>query len=269
MAQLGRTNRPVHPNDKAWHARCYLSSEMKLAIVVIGAAAALGATACGGDSFSGNGGGTGGAAGSGSGATGGGATGGSAGTGGGAGGAGGSGGSGGSSGSGGGGGSAGSGNDACGASWECTLLPTNCCGYCSEQPLSSFVAVSAAKASAVQQELCGPDPIACPACVTVPHPHYTAVCEGGRCRPLDVRQSPATECTSASDCSLRWGAGCCEPCFAADPANLVALNKSAIDSILCEEPAPCDECAPAPYPDEAVATCESGRCSVAYMTSGG
>jgi hypothetical protein len=37
-----------------------------------------------------------------------------------------------------------------------------------------------------------------------------AVCNAGRCEPMDIRQSDVTACTASSGCRVRWGAGCCE-----------------------------------------------------------
>ncbi len=237
---------------------------------VIGGATlvALGWTACGGDSFTG-GEGAGGNASGGSSASGG--LGGTAGSGGSAGNV--SGGTG-AAGSGavgnGGSGAAGSGGTGgipteyttCGGPGQCILVPSNCCGYCSEPVLDGFLAINYKLESTYFGERCAT--IDCPSCITSMPGNFTAVCRAGTCTAVDVYDEDSlTGCERNEDCQLRWGAGCCEGC-APSPDQLIAVKHNAIEQTQCGEGTPCPACPGAPYPAEASAECINKKCSIVY-----
>ena len=162
-------------------------------------------------------------------------------------------------GSGGEGGSGGTDTRACAFTQECSLSEKSCCGYCSEQPISEFVAMNGKYTNAFYEELCGGGPIACPDCITFYHPNYVARCNAGRCTESDVRSESISSCASDKDCVLRWGGQCCEACASTgypEGSDLVAVNRYAdFGEVGCSTPIPCDPCAAPPYPQEYLAEC--------------
>ncbi len=176
---------------------------------------------------------------------------------------GGNGGSGGNAGSGGNGGAGGAPSfAACTGPGQCTLVKNSCCGACGEPTLADVEAVHADLTDEYATYIC-PEPSACPACAVSPNPDLFAYCEAGSCVGADVGAHALSECTTAADCSLRLGMGCCEPC-SGEEAGLVAVKSSAIPTVyelLCDPQVSCPACAPV-YPPEWKADCVSGHCAV-------
>lgn len=240
-------------------------------VIGAGICTALGWTACGGDSFTGGSGTGGNASGgaSGSGANGGDAgNGGSAGTGTAGTNSAGTGNGGNGAGGNGAGGNAGAGGipaeyESCSGPGQCVLVPSNCCGYCSQPRLEDFFAIHHDFESSFYAERCG-GAIECPSCETVMPGNFTAVCRAGRCERVNVYEDDKlVGCDGNADCRLRWGAQCCEPC-APTPDQLIAVANSAIEQNQCGGGVPCPECPTPAYPSDASAQCIDRRCAIVY-----
>ncbi len=148
----------------------------------------------------------------------------------------------------------------CSDTSECQLFANNCCGgYCSSnQPISGWAALNSSHVQDYSSALCNPTP-ACPDCIATTLPYYAALCRNG-CEVVDIRKDIVSDCSTDSDCRLRWGSGCCEACNDSNPNDLVAVAKGD-DYLLCGNAAPpC--CAPAPYPPDALSVCNAGHCQV-------
>jgi hypothetical protein len=133
------------------------------------------------------------------------------------------------------------------------------CDPCDPVSASQLKAVSQAWLQAQPRPLvdCGP-------CAEVTEAERTGQyffprCEAGACTLKDLRQDPATECTTGEDCWLRDGADCCSGC---DGEGYVAINSTDFLGS-CSEQA-CPRCASA-VPEGLAARCNpsSGRCEVA------
>jgi len=154
--------------------------------------------------------------------------------------------------------------NSCSTGDACTLVPNNCCGYCSAQTLAMFTAVNARYVSDYQAAFCGA-PVACDACAIYPEASYTAVCRNGSCLAVDVGSDSLSSCTMNSDCTLRWGAECCERCFGNTTTGegLTAVRASGFDSEVCGGFFGCPDCAIPAYPTNARAICDiNGHCSI-------
>ena len=176
-------------------------------------------------------------------------------------------GTGGTGGTGGAGGGGGQGADgqiaACDGPGQCTLVQNSCCGPCGEPTLGDYDAVNAESADAYFNVFVCPEPMPCPACAITPNPDLFAYCEAGKCAGADVTAHAFSECTTAADCTLRMGLGCCEGC-AGDAAALVAVASSelaALHDAICPPDFGCPACAPM-YPPEWKADCVAGHCAV-------
>ncbi len=158
------------------------------------------------------------------------------------------------------GGTGGNSFSACNGPGECSLFPTNCCGYCGEAKLEGFVGVNNAKTTEANNFYCA-DPVACPDCVEFPKPNFVALCEAGQCTPLDLRQTDLTSCKTKNDCRLRWGSDCCESC-AGNSLELVAVsNDGALENAVCgPTDGACPPCAPQPFPPGSDVDCDQGHC---------
>lgn len=152
---------------------------------------------------------------------------------------------------------------ACDGPGQCLLVPSNCCGYCSQPELGDFLAINSDHESSFYGERCGGS-IECPSCVTLMPGNFTALCRGpGRCQAVNVYDDDAlVGCDAAEDCRLRWGAGCCEAC-APTPDQLIAVKVNAVEQAQCGG-GPCPGCPTAPYPNDASAACIDHKCSVVY-----
>jgi hypothetical protein len=158
--------------------------------------------------------------------------------------------------------------DACNANSECVVTPIGCCGTCEPSTLESWIALNAASVSAYREsQMC--DLVGCPAVYCPPPPpteatstYFTAICEAGRCKALDLRTTPVTACDEPSDCSLRHGVRCCEAC-GDTPDDVVAVSdEAALLELVCpSEPAACPPCVPV-EPEGFASDCVEGRCVV-------
>jgi hypothetical protein len=149
--------------------------------------------------------------------------------------------------------------NSCSTGDACALVPNNCCGYCSAQTLDMFTAVNARYLTDYQATFCGPT-VACPPCALYSEPSYTAVCRSGRCMAIDVSSDSLSSCTVNSDCTLRWGAECCERCSG---EGLTAVRASGFESEVCGGFFGCPDCAIPSYPSNARAVCGTdGHCAV-------
>ncbi|MRG91128.1 hypothetical protein [Polyangium spumosum] len=151
---------------------------------------------------------------------------------------------------------------ACTGPGQCTLAPNTCCA-CGEPTLADVEPVHADLADDYVSSMCPAELPPCPPCAPLPNPDLFAYCEAGGCAAADVTQHGFSECTTAADCRLRLGMGCCEPC-AGDGAGLVAIAASATSAVyelLCPPDTGCPACAPV-YPTEWKADCVAGHCAV-------
>lgn len=155
----------------------------------------------------------------------------------------------------------------CTLSSECELVHASCCGYtCSDSSLSEFVAVRRDSVADLRADLCeGQDPEFCPNCPGYEQENYVAVCRGGACRAVDVRDDVLSRCESADDCRLRWGGDCCEMCDVnevswANYLIAVSISENWAEH-LCEDVPGCPVCIPV-YPDDASVDCQDGHCAV-------
>lgn len=157
---------------------------------------------------------------------------------------------------------------ACTARDSCVIVTMGPCGAgCEPIPLSRLIAINSANVAAYQKSM-PPVPCVVGKCSLVPPdqvqaPNYYAQCISGECQALDVRATSLSACTSAADCYLRLGTGCC-PCGTND---LVAVSSQApVDQVLCAPAVGCAaDCVSAP-PSNASAACTAGHCLVDYAT---
>jgi hypothetical protein len=151
---------------------------------------------------------------------------------------------------------------ACTDTADCMLAARTCCVSCGVATLADGIAINQGFASNVYQWLC-PGVSPCPAgsaCLP-PTESIVAVCRGGQCQTVDIRDDSLTACNSASDCRLRWGVSCCEGCGSGDATGLVAVNAENFTPGVCgNTSAPCPACVPSPYPIGWVVRCETGHC---------
>jgi hypothetical protein len=163
---------------------------------------------------------------------------------------------------------------------ECTLVEKGCCGAgCEPVRLDAFDAVNHqyyTDYNTARNNACSANGYGCPdiACIEPPpgqanRPYYAALCEAGRCAPVDIRQSFLTACKQDSDCYLRWGTGCCEGCG----GELVALSKLVdfYGAVCGDQVVPCLACVPPSIPDTTKAYCDpaTAHCGVVMAASTG
>jgi hypothetical protein len=92
--------------------------------------------------------------------------------------------------------------------------------------------------------------------------YIVPICENNRCEPLDIRQHDVTACAADSDCSLRYGSGCC----ADSSQELIALSDEvAFQALLCANRF--TPCGPREFPpDGTSALCSPDRrCTVVEL----
>jgi hypothetical protein len=159
-----------------------------------------------------------------------------------------------------------SGDRACAAQDECALVSATCCGVCGQPAARNMAGVRWDRTEAFSRTLCGPTPPPCPECAETANPHLTAVCRGGLCAAVDVREDDALAgCATDADCTLRYGTACCEGC-AGTPDDLTALRKDRVEGAVRCAPneGACPACEPV-YPRSARARCNPStkRCEVA------
>ena len=149
----------------------------------------------------------------------------------------------------------------CETSLDCAPISTGCCS-CSAASIVTVVGVNRANLGIVGATKCAT--VDCDPCTVDPaFAWFGASCRENHCVAWDSRNADLTACTSASECRLRLGLGCCEGCFGGADA-LVAVNASREKAWLCPDlPEPCPVCPGGPaYPGFAFAACANGRCAL-------
>lgn len=160
--------------------------------------------------------------------------------------------------------------DACQAPTDCMVTGIGCCGICDGPDISRRDLIAYNRQYQGQVSGCNGVDIACGACAE-PLPgegtlkYFVPNCIQGQCVVEDIRTSPVTKCTDASECRLRNGTGCCEGCGGGD---VVAVrNDGSLEELVCGGvPQPCPACVALP-PDGMVAVCTEGRCAIAYVAA--
>jgi hypothetical protein len=139
----------------------------------------------------------------------------------------------------------------------CSLVPTTCCGSCSQPTTENMTAVTKGREPEHTKLVCGDGPVGCPACApAIFDGSVQAWCVGTRCTAVDVRKESLSTCATDDDCMLRYQS-CCEPCDE-NPFDLIALNKSQTAqyrSKVCVGDETCSKCL-ARYPADASAVCD-------------
>jgi hypothetical protein len=152
--------------------------------------------------------------------------------------------------------------EACTSNSDCEVVAAGCCS-CGQGPVSNFTAINS-KYSDQYEQRCGD--VACAACPpTVQNPneptlYYVATCQANRCVVVDLETTDITQCTTASDCSLRSGTNCCPGC-GGQPVSLNTSNEPELSKLVCgTAPIACAECVDqfSGYSPG----CSEGRCSV-------
>jgi hypothetical protein len=153
---------------------------------------------------------------------------------------------------------------ACTAHDDCKLRSATCCGVCGSPQVNDMTAVRWDREAAYRDAVCGPGPVACPACAAMTNPHLTALCRAGTCVAIDVRTDAVGACVTDADCTLRFGTACCELC-SGNADQLTAIPTAAIATIVRCMPneGACPDCLPR-YPRGARAACnpQTRRCEV-------
>ncbi len=153
--------------------------------------------------------------------------------------------------------------DSCTLSAQCLVRPASCCGACSAATRGDAIGINGDRASAWAEDKCAN--IGCPACYMEQDPTLVAACVSQHCSVVDVRDDPATACSSDSDCRIRT-TSCCECGGELDRSHLIAIsNEARFSSLVCEGVGACPECAPV-YPSDVVARCTDHRCEAVWLT---
>jgi hypothetical protein len=157
--------------------------------------------------------------------------------------------------------------DACTQPSDCALGAISCCGICDSERLSEhdFIAYNVKYHDAVYQQ-CLLGDVACAPCAE-PGPYagsmkyFVPTCEQGQCVVKDLRKTAATVCKTQADCHLRSGNSCCPSCVSGD---IISVNNTgSFEKLVCGDLLPpCAACQP--QDPSAIASCDSGRCSVLY-----
>jgi hypothetical protein len=115
-------------------------------------------------------------------------------------------------------------------------------------------------------DLCGTDPVTCPACEGPPNPNLFAECVQGDCTAQDLTQHKNAACSVNEDCMV-IPAVCCACDAGTGSFEIVAANTNAqtFKEAQCAEATTvlCAECEWIP-PDGVVATCEAGFCALNF-----
>jgi hypothetical protein len=160
--------------------------------------------------------------------------------------------------------------DTCQVATDCVLGSTGCCGVCDGPDVTAHDFIAYNKQYEAEARQCVGD-VACGACAPVDPQRNTRQffipnCVRGECVVEDIRESDVSACTTADDCRLRNGTGCCEGC---GPSDFVAVrNDGSLTKLVCGELIPpCAACEPQP-PEGAAALCSSrGHCIVNYIVN--
>jgi len=139
----------------------------------------------------------------------------------------------------------------------CSLVPTTCCGTCSQPTTENMTAVTKGLEGEHSKRLCGPEPMGCPACAPlITDKSVQAWCVAEKCTAIDVKKLPLSSCSTDGDCQLRYSS-CCEPCEE-NPYDLVALNHTQTEAYrknVCSGDETCSRCL-AVYPADTSAVCD-------------
>jgi len=153
--------------------------------------------------------------------------------------------------------------DECVSPSQCMLASTSCCGACGDADMRAFVAINVLHYS--DYGLAQNCQVICEACPDIDEllltsQYFAPTCRSGECTVVDIRESSVTQCSDASECSLRDGAACCQGC---DAAGIVAVrNDSSLFDLVCGGgDVGCPACA-SQIPPDLKADCISGRCAV-------
>ena len=95
-------------------------------------------------------------------------------------------------------------------------------------------------------------------------PYFIATCQANRCVAVDLRTTDVTECSQPSDCSFRFGSGCCEGCGGDE---FIAIgNEALLSELVCPaELPPCLACEPV-EPEGFTTDCQAGRCVIEALS---
>lgn len=158
--------------------------------------------------------------------------------------------------------------DGCSSNSECNLAFLGCCGICEPMSLDSYRAVNRAFQNDLENqagEQCSG--LNCGACAEGESvsQNYGTVCENNQCVAFDVRKvSVLSDCNEDSDCMLRVGVACCEPCGEARADSVVAVSSSAaVREYFCgvDNDAACPPCV-GEAPNTTEARCVDNTCQV-------
>lgn len=145
----------------------------------------------------------------------------------------------------------------CSGPGSCSLVPTTCCGTCSQPTTENMTSVTKGRESEWSKGVCGPEPVGCPACApAIFDGSVQAWCVANTCTAIDVRKESVSTCETDADCALRYK-DCCEPCEE-NPFDLIALNPTKVPEYLakiCVGDETCSRCA-ARYPADSSAVCD-------------
>ena len=150
---------------------------------------------------------------------------------------------------------------------QCTLAANTCCGVCGQAELGDVDPINTDGWEAHYDAVCDdPDPI-CPGCPSQVNPWIGATCAGETCDEFDLREDPATACTSNDECVLRT-TGCCECGADTTPSALISIRRDSVGDYtarVCDPDASCPGCDPE-YPGWVEPACsDDGRCYVYYL----
>lgn len=143
---------------------------------------------------------------------------------------------------------------ACNRTGQCILTHYGCCASCTPPLLGDLAVVAQDQLAAFRATQCTTQPPCCAPCI---NGEIFAYCDGGQCTGADLDSMGVKDCSSASDCVLRWGANCWEPCGGIPECDgLTAVNTAAqatLAPLICDPDAPphrraCRPIRPMPLP---------------------
>ncbi len=152
---------------------------------------------------------------------------------------------------------------ACSMPGDCWLAAKGCCAPCEGFTLENVDSVHKQKLDEHFKDVCPTQsPQGCPGCFPATNPNLVPVCAlgPGACTVIDVANSVFSECSTPSDCVMRFPQ-CCECGAPGDPVALAKSMVSAYLSTVCSPTQACAECAPA-YPSFLQPTCDAGHCKL-------
>ena len=141
---------------------------------------------------------------------------------------------------------------------NCTLITSDCCGWCEPVENEQIIAINVANVPNYRNMHCA-SVGACAPCMQPSEDaqtgkYFKAVCRQQQCTAIDIRGTALTQCAKTSDCQLRDSADCCAQC---DGVGWVPVNKNA--ELCGGAPAACDPCISKP-PTEWDTVCLGGMC---------